>query len=58
MSMTYRTHHPDILRELIVRTQSQLRRLKAELRLAEAERRDRERLGLERSTERQEQTRG
>ena len=36
--------NPDIIRERILRLQSELRRMRAELRLVEAERRDRERL--------------
>jgi hypothetical protein len=42
--MVRRTLNPDVIQERIIRTQAELRRLKAELRLAEAERRDRERL--------------
>jgi hypothetical protein len=38
-----RTAPPEIIKERIIRTQAELRRLRAELRLAEAERRDRER---------------
>jgi hypothetical protein len=36
--------NPEVIRERIVRAQSELRRLRAELRLVEAEHRDRERL--------------
>jgi hypothetical protein len=39
-----RTRNPDIIQERILRLRAELRRLKAELRLADADRRDRERL--------------
>ena len=39
-----RPSNPEVIQERILRLQSALRRLKAELRLVEAERRDRERM--------------
>lgn len=42
--MVRRTINPEVVKEQIIRTQAELRRLKAELRLSEAEARDRARL--------------
>ena len=42
--MRTKTYPPDLIRERIVRLKTELRRMRIELRLAEAEERDRERL--------------
>jgi len=42
--MRYKPCNPDLIRERIIRIKAELRRLQMELRLAEAERRDRKRL--------------
>jgi hypothetical protein len=42
--MKNRSINPEVIKERIVRTRAELRRLKVELRLAEAEQKDRERL--------------
>jgi hypothetical protein len=51
MAARITTKNPEILKDKIIETQSLLRRLKAELRLIEAERRDRERLQKEQQQE-------
>jgi len=42
--MAYKSIKPEVIQERIIRLKSELRRLQVELRLSEAERRDRERL--------------